>query len=90
MRAQQLSRRISSCGRPRLFHRSQNAYTASHGGKSTGRARHSIPFLTTYPIASHIARRSCTIGRPTATVSSRMTCRARGSSTAHCSLRSDG
>jgi hypothetical protein len=31
------SRVTSACGRPRPFHRSKNAYTASHGGKSTGR-----------------------------------------------------
>ena len=34
--------------------------------------------------ASHIARRSRVILRPTGTVSPAMTCRARGSSTAHC------
>jgi energy-coupling factor transporter ATP-binding protein EcfA2 len=90
-RSSSRSRVMSARGRPRPFHRSKNAYAASHGGRSTGRARHSTPFLTTYATASHIARRSCTIGRPAAMVSSRITSRARGSSTSHwASVRSEG
>ena len=90
-RSRSRSRAASACGRPRALHRSQNAYTASHGGKSTGSARHSIPLRTTYATASHTARRSWTIGRPAAAVSSAISALARGSSTAHCaSVKSDG
>ena len=34
------------CGNPRAAHRSKNAYTACHGGKSAGSARHSTPYRT--------------------------------------------
>jgi len=35
------NRSRSRCGRPRAFHCAKNAYTACHGGKSAGSARHS-------------------------------------------------
>jgi len=37
------SRSTSLCGKPRSFYRTRKAYTASHDGKSTGSARHSMP-----------------------------------------------
>lgn len=91
MRIRPRSRSTSCCGIPRALQRTKKAYTAACGGKPAGSARHSIPYRTTYPIASTMACRLCTIGRPCARIGSAITARASGSGTAHsASIRSDG